>query len=64
MTFAALSLVFLVIWAVTGAGFFWPAFPIGAFVLALAIQAWHIYGEKPISEAEIQEEMRRGGGGV
>ena len=62
VTFAGLSVLFLVIWAVSGAGFFWPAFPIGAFALALAIQAWHLYGEKPITEADIEEEMRRGGG--
>ena len=55
-------MLLIVIWAISGAGTFWPAFPMGAFVLALAIQAWHIYGEKPITEADIQDELRRGGG--
>ena len=51
----------IIIWAATGQGYFWPAFPIAAFALALAINAWHVYGDKPISEDEIQREMQRGG---
>ena len=53
-------MLLIVIWAATGQGFFWPAFPIAAFALALATQAWHVYGDKPISEDQIQREMQRG----
>ena len=60
VSLAAVSLLLIVIWAATGQGYFWPAFPIAAFALALATQAWHVYGEKPISEEEIQREMQRG----
>jgi len=61
VTLAAVSVLLIIIWAATGQGYFWPAFPIGAFALALAINAWHVYGDKPISEDEIQREMQRGG---
>ena len=61
VTLAAVSVLLIIIWAATGQGYFWPAFPIAAFALALAINAWHVYGDKPISEDEIQREMQRGG---
>ena len=61
VTLAAVSVMLIIIWAATGQGYFWPAFPIAAFALALAINAWHVYGDKPISEDEIQREMQRGG---
>ena len=60
VTLAAVSVLLIVIWAASGQGFLWPAFPIAAFALALATQAWHVYGEKPITEEQIQREMQRG----
>jgi fatty acid desaturase len=63
LTFAAISVVLWVIWAVTGAGFVWPVFPMAAFLLALALGAYDVYGRsKPITEDEIQREMDRSRG--
>ena len=31
------------IWVATGAGFFWPAFPIGGWGIGLAFHAWDVY---------------------
>ena len=53
LTLAAVSVLLIIIWTATGQGYFWPAFPIAGFALALAIHAWHVYGDKPISEDEI-----------
>jgi fatty acid desaturase len=47
------------IWAVTGAGFFWPIFVILAWGVGLALHAWNVYGMKPITEDEIRREMGR-----
>ena len=60
VTLAAVSVLLIVIWAASGQGYFWPAFPIAAFALALATHAWHVYGEKPITEEDIQREMQHG----
>jgi len=52
--------------AVTGAGFFWPIFPILGWGIGVAANAWDVYGRKPISEDEIrcEAERLRGGGGM
>jgi hypothetical protein len=47
------------IWAVTGAGFFWPVFVLGGWGIGLIGNAWDVYGRKPISEAEIAGEAER-----
>jgi 2TM domain len=47
------------IWAVTGAGFFWPIFPIVGWGIGLAANAWDVYGRKPISEDEVERETER-----
>ena len=52
--------VFLIgIWAFTGAGFFWPVFPLFLWGIGLVLNAWDIYGRKPVSEDRIRQEMER-----
>jgi hypothetical protein len=47
------------IWAVTGGDFFWPIFPILGWGIGVGANAWDVYGRKPISEGEIEQEMTR-----
>ena len=47
------------VWAITGAGFFWPVFVLGGWGIGLVGNAWDVYGRKPISEAEIASEAER-----
>lgn len=54
----------VVIWAVTGANFFWPIFIIGGWGFGLAMHAWTVYGQKSITEEDLTREMERGGGDV
>ena len=49
----------IVIWAVTGAGFFWPLFPLAGWGIAVAFNAWDVYGRRPITEEDIQREQAR-----
>jgi hypothetical protein len=48
----------LIIWALTGSGFFWPVFPMLAWGVGLVFHAWDIY-RAPLSEQQIQREMKR-----
>jgi len=50
------------IWAITGAGWFWPVFPLFAWGIGLVLHAWTLYGQGEITEDAIQQEMRRRGG--
>lgn len=47
------------IWAVTGAGFFWPVFPLFAGGIGLAFNARDAYWRRPPSEDQIRHEMQR-----
>jgi hypothetical protein len=52
--------VCVIIWAVSGAGDFWPVWVMLGFAIALAASAWNACGprQRPITEDEIQREMR------
>lgn len=51
----------VVIWLLSGRGYFWPVWVVFGFAIALATTAWHAYGkpETPITEDEIQREVNR-----
>ncbi len=57
--YVAVNAMLVVIWAVTGSGFFWPIFPILGWGIGVAANAWDVYGRKPISEDEIRRETER-----
>jgi hypothetical protein len=47
------------IWATTGAGYFWPGWILFAWGIGLAFHAWNTFGQKPITDEQIQREMDR-----
>ncbi len=51
----------VVIWALTGQGYFWPVWVVLGLGLATAGMAWSAYGprEKTPSQAEVEEEARK-----
>ena len=60
ITYVLVNTLLIVIWAVSGAGFFWPAFVIGGWGIGLAFQGWDAYRHRRgISEDEVAQEMQR-----
>jgi hypothetical protein len=55
--YVVVNSLLVVIWALSGAGYFWPIWAIVGWGIGLAFNAWNVYFEKPISEEEIRREM-------
>jgi hypothetical protein len=49
----------IIIWAITGASFFWPVFPIAGWGIGLAFHAWDVYRRLEFSEEQIRREIHR-----
>jgi hypothetical protein len=47
------------IWWFTGGGYFWPAWVLGAWGAGLVLHAWETYFHRPVTDAEIDAELRR-----
>jgi hypothetical protein len=41
------------------ADFFWPVFPMLGWGIAVAFNAWDVYGRRPLTEDQIRREMER-----
>lgn len=50
----------ILVWAVTGAGYFWPAWVLGGWGVGLVLDAWNVYGQRPITSADIERELNKG----
>jgi hypothetical protein len=50
----------VVVWAVTGGGYFWPAWVLGAWGAGLVLHGWDVYLRQPVTDADIDAELRRG----
>ena len=58
LAYVLVNAFLLTIWALTGAGFFWPAFPLAGWGIGLVFHAWDAY-RQPLSEEEAEEEIIR-----
>ncbi len=57
--YVVVNTMLVVVWAASGAGYFWPIWPIVGWGVGLALNAWSIYGRKPITEEDIRKEAER-----
>lgn len=59
-TYLVINAVLIGIWALSGAGYFWPAWVIGGWGIGLVLHGWDVYGRRrTIAEDEITREMDR-----
>ena len=60
LVYVLVNAFLVAIWAITSDhGFFWPVFIIGAWGVGLVMNAWDVYWRRDITEADIQQTMRR-----
>ena len=58
ISYLAVNTMVILIWAVTGAGYFWPIWLIALWGIGLVINAYVVYAARPLTEDQIQKEMK------
>jgi hypothetical protein len=49
----------VLIWAITGSGYFWPAWIIGVWGVGLVMHGWDAFVRKAVTEDDVDEAMRK-----
>ena len=49
----------VLIWGLTGHGYFWPIWTVVGWAPLLAVHAWFVFRRGPITEAAVQAELGR-----
>lgn len=62
VSFVFVNLFMWGIWAATGMGYPWPIWVTGPWLIGMGFHAWKVYGQKPITDADIDAEMRKQAG--
>jgi hypothetical protein len=57
--YLVINAILVVVWAVSGAGYFWPGWILGVWGVFLLLDAWNIYFRRPVTDQEIDAELRR-----
>ncbi len=50
----------VLVWAFTGAGYFWPGWVIGGWGVGLVLHVWDTFYRRPITDADVDRELQRG----
>jgi len=59
VAYVVINAALIVIWAVSGSGYFWPAWIIGVWGVILVLHWWNSFVRRPMTEADIGAEMDR-----
>ena len=62
LAYAIGSIVFIIIWAVQGRGFFWPIYPQLVWGLGLSVQHFTVVIRGQITDEDVQSKLNRNGG--
>ncbi len=46
-------------WALSGGGYFWPGWVLGAWGVGLVLHAWDVFLRRPVTEADVDAELAR-----
>lgn len=54
-----------VVWALSGGGYFWPAWAMFGIGIGVVVSGWSAFGpgNKPITDSDVEAEMRKMQGG-
>jgi 2TM domain-containing protein len=59
VTYLVVNAFLVLVWAVTGTGYFWPIWIIGGWGVGLVLHAWDTFLRKPVTEADVDAELTR-----
>ena len=62
VAYLVVNALLVVVWFMTGGGYFWPAWVIGCWGAGLILHAWDVYFRRSVTEADVDAELRRRAG--
>ena len=62
VVYVVVNAMLIGIWAITGAGYFWPAWVLLGWGIGLVLNIWDVYFRRPVTDDDIERELKRRAG--
>lgn len=59
VAYVVVNACLVLIWALTGRGYFWPIWIIALWGVGLVLHAWDAFVRRPVTESDVEAELRR-----
>jgi uncharacterized ion transporter superfamily protein YfcC len=59
VVYVVVNTMVVVLWAMTGGGYFWPAWLMVCWGVGLILNIWDVYFRRPVTEHDVDREMDR-----
>jgi hypothetical protein len=59
VAYVVVNTFLVLVWALTGAGYFWPAWVLGGWAIGLVLHAWDVFFRRPVTDADVEAELER-----
>jgi len=59
VAYVVVNACLVLVWTLTGAGYFWPAWVLGLWGIGLVLHAWEAFVRRPVTDADIEAELQR-----
>lgn len=59
VSYVVINAFLVFVWLITGAGYFWPGWVMAGWGVLLALHGWDVFGRRPITEADVDQEISR-----
>ncbi|GAA1990215.1 2TM domain-containing protein [Catenulispora subtropica] len=59
VAYVVINAFLIVVWAITGRGYFWPGWVLGAWGVFLLLSAWDLFFRREVTHEDVERELRR-----
>jgi hypothetical protein len=59
VAYLVINAFLVAVWAVTGAGYFWPIWVVCGWGIGLVLHAWDVFFRRPVTDADVDAELNR-----
>lgn len=59
VAYVVINAFLIVVWAITGRGYFWPGWVLGVWGVFILLSAWDLFFRREVTHEDVERELRR-----